>query len=129
MWLLASVIFSIYTANFAKYNETYGTLGSVVVVMLWLFLTALAVIVGAELNAELERQTVRDSTMGAERPMGARDRVCGRHAWPNYVRNAPRARFEVTPPSARRDGAQPQRCALSAWTTEGQSVTLVWTVT
>jgi len=73
MWLLASVLFSIYTANFAKYNETYGTLGSVVVVMLWLFLTALAVIVGAELNAELERQTVRDSTIGAERPMGARD--------------------------------------------------------
>ena len=73
MWLLASVLFSIYTANFAKYNETYGTLGAVVVVMLWLFLTALAVIVGAELNAELERQTARDSTTGAERPMGTRD--------------------------------------------------------
>ena len=73
MWLLASAIFSIYTANFAKYNETYGTLGAVVVVMLWLSLTALSVIVGAELNAELERQTARDSTTGADRPMGARD--------------------------------------------------------
>jgi membrane protein len=67
------VLFSIYTANFAKYNETYGTLGAVVVIMLWLFLTALAVIVGAELNAELERHTRRDSTIGADRPMGARD--------------------------------------------------------
>ncbi|HUP74679.1 MAG TPA: YihY/virulence factor BrkB family protein [Acidimicrobiales bacterium] len=73
IWLLASVLFSVYTANFAKYNDTYGTLGAVVVVMLWLFLTALAVIVGAELNAELERQTRRDSTTGADRPMGARD--------------------------------------------------------
>ena len=73
IWLLASVLFSVYTANFAKYNETYGTLGAVVVVMLWLFLTALAVIVGAELNAELERQTRRDSTTGTDRPMGSRD--------------------------------------------------------
>ena len=73
VWLLASVVFSIYTANFAKYNETYGSLGAVVVVMLWLFLTALAVILGAELNAELERQTTRDTTTGTEKPMGARD--------------------------------------------------------
>jgi hypothetical protein len=57
IWISASLLFSLYTANFAKYNETYGTLGAVVVVMLWLFLTAFAVIVGAELNAELERQT------------------------------------------------------------------------
>jgi membrane protein len=72
IWLVASVLFSIYTANFAKYNETYGTLGAVVIVMLWLFLTAFAVIVGAELNAELERQTVRDTTTGADRPLGQR---------------------------------------------------------
>lgn len=73
MWLIASAAFSIYTANFAKYNETYGALGAVVIVMLWLFLTAVAVIVGAELNAELERQTAHDSTTGAQRPMGIRD--------------------------------------------------------
>ena len=73
MWLLASIAFSIYTANFAKYNETYGSLGAVVVVMLWLFITVLAVIVGAELNAELERQTVHDTTEGPDKPMGARD--------------------------------------------------------
>ena len=72
LWIISSVGFSIYTANFGKYNETYGTLAAVVVVMLWLFLTVLAVIVGAELNAELERQTLRDTTEGRPRPLGRR---------------------------------------------------------
>jgi membrane protein len=72
VWLLASAAFSIYTANFAKYNETYGSLGAVVVVMLWLFLTSLSVILGAEINAELERQVVTDTTVGPQRAMGAR---------------------------------------------------------
>ena len=73
VWLAGSALFAVYTGNFGKYNETYGSLGAVVVVMLWLWLTAMCVIVGAELNAELERQTVRDTTRGAERPMGTRD--------------------------------------------------------
>ena len=73
LWLVGSIGFSIYTANFGKYNETYGSLGAVVVVMLWLFLTALAVILGAELNAESERQTRRDTTEGPEKPLGRRD--------------------------------------------------------
>ena len=55
LWLVGSVGFSIYTANFGKYNETYGALGAIVVVMLWLWLGALAVIVGAELNGEVNR--------------------------------------------------------------------------
>jgi membrane protein len=72
LWIVGSILFSIYTANFAKYNQTYGSLGAVVITMLWLFLTALAIILGAELNAELERQTVRDSTRGEPRPIGQR---------------------------------------------------------
>jgi membrane protein len=72
-FVIVSLLFSLYTANFGRYNETYGTLGAIVVVMLWLYLTALMIIIGAELNAELERQTVRDSTTGAARPMGERD--------------------------------------------------------
>ena len=64
LWLAGSAVFSIYTANFAQYNETYGSLGAVVVVMLWLFLTGFVVIFGAELNAEVERQTHKDSTVG-----------------------------------------------------------------
>ena len=73
LWLTASIVFSLYTANFGRYNETYGSLGAVVVVMLWLFLTVLSILLGAELNAELERQTLRDSTRGHERPLGTRD--------------------------------------------------------
>ena len=57
VWLLASIAFSVYTANFGKYNETYGSLGAIVVVMLWLVISAAAVLLGAELNAELERAT------------------------------------------------------------------------
>jgi membrane protein len=74
-WLLASLLFSLYAANFGRYNETYGSLGAVIVVMLWLFLTVLVVLLGAELNAELERQTLRDSTHGSDRPIGQRDAV------------------------------------------------------
>lgn len=73
LWLVGSLLFSIYTANFGKYNETYGALGAVVVLMLWLLLTALAIILGAELNCELERQTARDTTVGSARPLGARN--------------------------------------------------------
>lgn len=59
VWLLSSIAFSIYTANFGKYNETYGSLGAIVVVMLWLVISAAAVLLGAELNAELERDGTR----------------------------------------------------------------------
>jgi membrane protein len=73
LWLAGSALFAVYTANFAKYNETYGSLAAVVVMMLWLYLTAFAVILGAELNAELERQTAKDTTKGPDRPLGNRD--------------------------------------------------------
>ena len=71
-WIVGSLLFSLYTANFAKYNETYGSLGAVVIMLLWLFLTAAVVIVGAEINAELERQTIRDTTVGDDQPIGQR---------------------------------------------------------
>lgn len=70
--VVASIAFSIYTANFGKYNETYGALGAIVVLMLWLYLIAYAVILGAELNCELERQTVADTTRGPARSLGER---------------------------------------------------------
>jgi membrane protein len=73
MWVVASVGFSIYTANFGSYNETYGALGAVVVLMLWLLISAFVVIAGAELNAELERQTAVDTTTGRPEPLGERD--------------------------------------------------------
>ena len=75
LWLLGSLAFSLYTASFASSNETYGALGAVVITMLWLQLTALAILLGAEVNAELEHQTVEDSTTGPERPLGQRGAV------------------------------------------------------
>jgi membrane protein len=72
LWLVGSGLFSLYAANFGKYEDTYGALAGIVVVMLWLFLTAYVVVLGAELNAESERQTVRDTTTGRSRPLGMR---------------------------------------------------------
>jgi membrane protein len=72
MWLIASIGFSVYVQNFGNYDETYGTLGAVIVLMMWFFITALCVLIGAEINAEMERQTTIDTTVGEPRPMGER---------------------------------------------------------
>jgi membrane protein len=76
LWLAASGGFAFYAGRFGSYDETYGSLGGIVVVMLWLFLSAVAVLLGAELDAELERQTTYDTTEGDDRPKGQR----GAHA-------------------------------------------------
>jgi membrane protein len=73
LWLVGSGLFSLYVSRFGTYDETYGSLGGVVVAMLWLFLTALVVVLGAELDAELERQTAKDTTEGRDLPLGTRD--------------------------------------------------------
>jgi membrane protein len=73
LWLLGSVGFSWYVDNFGKYNQTYGALAAVIILLLWLFLSAFVVLLGAEFDAEIERQTARDTTPGPERPMGQRD--------------------------------------------------------
>jgi membrane protein len=73
LWLLGSLLFSLYTSTTGSYAETYGALGAVVVLMLWLMLSAAAIVLGAEINAESERETVRDTTQGRARPLGRRD--------------------------------------------------------
>ena len=70
--LVASIGFSIYVSLLGNYNKTYGALGAIIVVLLWLYLMAFAVLFGAALNAEFEHQTTRDTTAGDERPMGQR---------------------------------------------------------
>lgn len=79
LWLVASIAFSFYVANFGSYDATYGTLGSVVVALLWFYLSAFAVILGAELNAELELQTRKDSTTDPSQPMGRRNAFVADH--------------------------------------------------
>jgi membrane protein len=71
-WALTSTGFSIYLLKFATYNATYGTLGAHVAFMIWIWLSVVILIVGAELNAELEHQTKCDSTTGLSVPMGER---------------------------------------------------------
>lgn len=71
-WLAGSLGFSFYVANIAHYDVTYGTLGAVIAFMVWVWFSIMAILVGAELNAEIEHQTAVDSTTGPERPMGAR---------------------------------------------------------
>jgi membrane protein len=75
IWLAASAGFATYAALAGSFDETYGPLGGVVVLLLWLHLSALAVLVGAEVNAEMEHQTARDTTTGPDRPLGDRGAV------------------------------------------------------
>jgi membrane protein len=72
LWLAASALFSWYAADFGKFNETYGSLGAVIGFMTWLWISAIVILIGAELDAEMEHQTARDTTTGVAKPMGAR---------------------------------------------------------
>ena len=71
-WLAVSMLFSWYVANFGSYNETYGSLGAVIGFMTWIWISSTIVLLGGEINAELEHQTGRDTTTGAPLPMGHR---------------------------------------------------------
>jgi membrane protein len=72
LWLVASGLFSWYVSHFGSYNETYGSLGAVAILLMWFWLSALIVLLGAELNAEMEHQTARDTTEGPPQPRGVR---------------------------------------------------------
>ena len=72
LWLVASGLFSWYAASFGKFNETYGSLGAVIGFMTWLWISAIVILLGAELDAEMEHQTARDTTTGSPKPMGSR---------------------------------------------------------
>ena len=75
LWIVASVGFSLYVSNFGSYAKTYGALAGIVILLLWLFITSYAILLGAEINAESEQQTIKDTTHGPEQPIGERDAV------------------------------------------------------
>jgi membrane protein len=75
LWLIASAGFSLYVSVLGNYAKTYGALAGIVVLLFWLWITAYAILLGAEINAETEQQTVKDTTKGPEQPIGQRDAV------------------------------------------------------
>jgi membrane protein len=72
MCLVASVLFAFYVTNFSGYAKTYGALGGVVVLLMWFYISSVVVLMGAEINAEMERQTVKDTTDLGNAPLGQR---------------------------------------------------------
>ncbi len=79
LWLLGSILFSIYVSRFGNYNKTYGSLGAVIILLMWFYLTAFTILLGAELNSEAEHQTSRDTTKGEPRPRGSRGAYVADH--------------------------------------------------
>jgi membrane protein len=72
LWALTSALFSWYASNFGNFNKTYGSLGAVVVLMTWFWISSYIILLGGEINSELEHQTKKDTTTGRPKPMGNR---------------------------------------------------------
>jgi membrane protein len=72
-WLAVSILFSWYVSNFGSYDKTYGSLGAAIGFMTWIWLSTIVVLVGAELDSEMEHQTAEDTTEGPRKPLGTRD--------------------------------------------------------
>jgi membrane protein len=73
LWIVGSAALSWYLSNFGNYTATYGSLGAAIGFMMWMWMSAIIVLLGAELNSEVERQTVTDTTVGRPKPLGSRD--------------------------------------------------------
>jgi membrane protein len=73
LWLIGSIAFTIYVANFNSYDKTYGSLGGAIILLTWLYLSSFIVLLGAAINAQSEKQTRKDSTVGRPEPLGRRD--------------------------------------------------------
>ena len=75
LWIAGSALLSWYLSEFANYNATYGSLGAAIGLMMWMWMSAIVIMFGAELNSEIERQTLRDTTTGQPKPLGSREAV------------------------------------------------------
>jgi membrane protein len=71
-WMVVSLVFSWYASHFVSYDKTYGSLGAAIGFMTWMWLSFVVILLGAELNAEMEHQTARDTTTGSAKPLGER---------------------------------------------------------
>jgi membrane protein len=73
IWIIGSLLFSLYVNNFGDFDATYGSVAAVIILMLWFQLTGISILFGAEINSEMEHQTVKDTTVGEPMPMGSRE--------------------------------------------------------
>jgi membrane protein len=112
--LVASGLFTWYVAFFGSYDATYGSLGAIFGFMTWLWIAAIIVIVGAELNSEIEHQTRRDTTTGRPRPMGERGAVMADTVGPSYADAEIGLRGASEPARTRREPLPLGRVALLA---------------
>ena len=113
LWLALTLGFGIYVANFGNYNATYGSLGAVVVLLTWLYLSSYILLFGAELNSELEHQTAKDTIRGADKPTGDRgawaaDQVAPDKAQQDASADTP---FRSMSPEASPQASQPSLAA------------------
>lgn len=110
IWLVASGGFAVYAAQFGDFEKSYGALSGIVVLMLWLFLTAFAILLGGEINSEMEHQTAVDTTTGDPQPIGERQAVVAdevgadTETLPDGARVAGRPGGRPVPGSGRRVG-------------------------
>ncbi|MBM9606058.1 YihY/virulence factor BrkB family protein [Desulfopila inferna] len=72
LWIAVSILFSLYVSHSDSYNEMYGSIGAIIILLMWFYITAFAVLLGAEINAEMELQTQTDTTHGPSKPLGER---------------------------------------------------------
>ncbi|MGJ8562077.1 MAG: YihY/virulence factor BrkB family protein [Alphaproteobacteria bacterium] len=79
-WIFISMGFSWFVSAFGTYNKTYGSLSAVIMLLMWFWITALVIIIGAELNAAMERHTGADTTRGPDRPIGMRGAAVANHS-------------------------------------------------
>ncbi len=73
LWLVGSWAFSYFVNNFGNFNKTYGSVAAIIILLLWFFLTSFLILIGAEINSEMEHQTRKDTTIGERKPMGKRE--------------------------------------------------------
>lgn len=111
--LVASVLFSWYVANFGSYNETYGSLGALIGFMTWIWITSTIVIVGAELNSEMEHQTAHDTTTEPAMPMGRRGARMADQVAAGSTDSRNVAADRRAPSGSRHEGTMPLRSGWS----------------
>ena len=122
VWLVLTFGFCFYVAHFGNYNKTYGSLATVVILVTWLYLSAYVFLFGAELNSELEHQTVKDTTEGAAKPLGERGAWSADHVAGSDQPTKPSG-GDVSPPKPQSGDRPPPEASGSGPSFSGEYVT------